>query len=228
MPCNRNKPTRPTPLLVALISLIGMFMGSFAQADQTVPQKAEDVKPIMVGQVVPPVKLKTIEGKTFDLNESIEEKPTLLIFYRGSWCPYCNTHLADLREIEKELLDMGFQILAISPDQPEYLKKTTSKLELNYQLLSDSDMSASKALGLAFEVDAATRELYVDYGIDLEKNSGQTHHLLPVPAAILVNPHGKVTFSFIAPDYKVRVENSVLLAAAKAQMEDTKKKLTGS
>ena len=34
-------------------------------------------------------------------NEIFGQK-TVLIVYRGGWCPYCNAQLADMQEIEKE------------------------------------------------------------------------------------------------------------------------------
>ena len=49
------------------------------------PLSPEDVCPILTGQKVPAVTLQTIEGKPFDLTESIAKKPTVLIFYRGGW-----------------------------------------------------------------------------------------------------------------------------------------------
>ncbi len=183
-----------------------------------VPLSAKDVQPILVGETVPEMALKNIAGDKVMLRALIQEKPTVLIFYRGSWCPYCNTHLANLRKIEDDLKQLGFQIVAVSPDQPAFLKETVQKNQLGYTLLSDSDMALAKALGLAYKVDDDTIQKYDEYGIDLEKNAGRGHHLLPVPAAILVNTEGQVTFTFVAPDYKVRVDNTVLLAAAKAQV----------
>lgn len=204
-------------MLGLLLLLMGLFAdGAFAR---DLPKSAADIDPIMVGETLPPITLTDIQGKPFDLNKSVQQKPALLIFYRGGWCPYCNRHLAELRKIEKDLINMGFQIIAISPDLPEFLKLTSEKNELSYGLYSDSSMAASQALGLAFELDAATLKKYQEYDIDLEKNSGQKHHLLPVPAALLVDTQGKVTFAFIAPDYKVRVDNDVILAAAKAQLK---------
>lgn len=231
MPFKRNAVSN---LLRFLLVFLFIAQANTSQADPStdspspadIPAKAEDVHPIMVGQMVPDdIQIRDIDGNEIKLNDVIKKKPTLLIFYRGSWCPYCNTHLAALRDIERPLEKMGFQIIALSPDLPEYLKKSTDKFDLKYKLYSDAAMNAAKALGLAYEVDEKTRDLYVDYGIDLEKNSGQSHHLLPVPAAILVNPFGKVTFTFVAPDYKVRVENDVLLAAAKAQQATNSKQL---
>lgn len=183
---------------------------------------ASDVNPIKVGETVPSKVLLDSSGKEQDISKLLATKPTVLIFYRGGWCPYCNTHLADLRKIEKELIGLGYQILAISPDLPQYLKDTQTKQKLSYTLLSDSKMELATALGLAFKLDDATFALYQQYNIDIEKNSGQKHRLLPVPAALVLDQKGVVSFIFSAPDYKVRVDTDVILAAAKAQIKQQK------
>lgn len=215
------KPKRNIAYSLAF-TLCSLFFVNHAGAGD-VPKRAEDVQPIMVGETIPNLTLTSADNKAVNLNQAVKKQPTLLVFYRGGWCPYCNTHLADLRKIEDELKALGFQIFAISPDQPKFLQQTDAKHKLGYTLLSDSDMNAAKALGIAFEVDKETREQYQQYGIDLEKSSGQKHHLLPVPAAFLLNKEGQITFSFVAPDYTTRVDNEILLAAAKAQLKAPKK-----
>ena len=56
----------------------------------------ETVAPLAVGSTAPAAIVKTAEGTAVDLGELVRTKPTILIFYRGGWCPYCNTHLAEL------------------------------------------------------------------------------------------------------------------------------------
>lgn len=181
-----------------------------------VPEKAEDTNPIKVGQTLPEITLKDINGKDVALKKLAAQQKTLLVFYRGGWCPYCNRHLSDLRKVESDLKTLGYQIVAISPDLPENLKESLDKNKLEYQLLSDSKADAAKALGIAFKVDAETNKKYLGYGIDLEKASGEKHRILPIPAAILLDTTGKVDFIFSSPDYTVRVDQDVLLAAAKS------------
>ena len=96
------------------------------------------------------------------------------------------------------------------------MKKTITKNSLNYRVLSDSKMELSQAFGLAFRVDDATIERYKGFGIDLEKSSGEAHHLLPVPAVYVLNTDGKVEFQYVNPDYRIRIEETVLLEAARA------------
>lgn len=189
-----------------------------------VPLSAELVHPLLPGAIVPSLTLSTIDKKDFELAVELAKKSTILIFYRGGWCPFCNMHLSQLQTVESELKALGFQIIAISPDLPEELNKTSVKENLSYTLLSDSSMSLAKVFGIAFKVDDPTLEKYKGYGIDLETASGQNHHLLPVPSVFIVGQDLRVEFSYVNPDYKIRLSPEVLLAAARAYIKRIEKK----
>lgn len=181
-----------------------------------VPQSAEEIKPLQVGEFIPDIMLRTPEDTQVNLMPVVQEKPTVIIFYRGGWCPYCNRHLSAMQQTEDELLALGFQILAISPDRPEKLSETIGKDHLTYQLLSDSSMEAARAFGIAFQIDDPTVKKYKEeYKIDIEADSGQTHHQLPVPAVFIVDRGGKVLFAYTNPDYKVRLSPDDLIRVAR-------------
>lgn len=186
---------------------------------RTVPDSATEIRPIAIGERMPSLTLRTVDGEKFNLNDALRRQPTVLIVYRGGWCPYCNMHLSKLRKIETRLVELGYQLLAISPDRPEKLRETISKQKVHYTLLSDSKAEAAMALGLAFRVDEATRKKYVEYGIDLKDASGEEHSILPVPAVIVVDREEKVRFIRANPDYKQRMPPEQVLAAARAVIE---------
>jgi peroxiredoxin len=186
------------------------------RAERPVPLAAEHVQPIGVGETLPPITLLTTAGEPFDLTASLVSQPAVLVFFRGGWCPYCVRHLAELKGLEPQLLALGYQVLAISPERPEVLDATAKTAGAGYRLLSDADMGAARALGLAYRVDDATRELYRTHGVDLDEISGRQHHLLPVPAALVVSRDGIVRFVFADADYRTRVESAALLDAARA------------
>lgn len=177
---------------------------------------AAETTPLDVGAEIPDAKVRTADGTAVKLAKLVDGKPSLILFYRGGWCPYCTRHLAKIQDVEGEIRQLGYQILALSPDRPEKLAATREAQKLKYQLVSDSDMAAARAFGLSFKVDAATKANYRDYKIDLDDASGRSHGLLPVPAAFLVDASGRIRFSYSNPDYKVRLEPEALLAAAKA------------
>jgi peroxiredoxin len=180
-----------------------------------VSDQAEAVTPLTVNDRAPNATLRRPDGEPVDMASLYKNKPSILVFYRGGWCPYCNTHLGQIAQAESELVAMGYQVLAISPDRPEALSETMAKGNYQYQLLSDSDMALSKAFGLAFRVDDPTIDKYRGFGIDLEKASGQSHHLLPVPAVYIVDTNGVIRFAHWNPDYKTRLQAGELIEAAK-------------
>jgi peroxiredoxin len=122
-------------------------------------------------------------------------------------------------QIEPKLLEMGYQILAVSADSPEYLSQSKQKHEMGYTLLSDHSMKGAMALGLAWQVNADDLKMFKEYGIDLEKASGEKHHILPVPADYIVGTDGKIAFAYVNPDYKIRVPATVLLEAARVALK---------
>jgi len=187
-------------------ALVAFPLSLVAQAGST---------PLKVGDSVPDVSLKTEAAEPVRLRGLVAGKPSVLIFYRSGWCPYCTRHLQGLAGIEKDLLAGGYQMVAISTDQPPKLLEKPDLQKLNYTLLSDSAMDAAKAFGIACEVDEATLSKYKQYGIDLEAASGQSHHLLPHPAVFLVDTKGIIRFAYVNEDYKVRMEPEKILQAAR-------------
>ncbi len=177
--------------------------------------EAEDICPVLVGTTVPEVTLQTVAGKDIALQDHLAKKPTVLVFYRGGWCMYCNMQLGQLKKIEADILEMGYQIIAVSPDRPVKMRESIDKHDMNYTLLSDSTAEAAKAFGLAFRLADETLTKYKEYGIDLQAASGHDHHILPVPAVFILNKKGEIQFSYVNPQYNTRLEPDLLLAALK-------------
>ena len=122
------------------------------------------------------------------------------------------------RENSFQLKNLNVQLLAISPDQPSKLKETIDKHNMGFRLLSDSDTAAARSFGVAYKLGDATLAERKKYNIDVEEASGQKHHLLPVPAVFLVATNGLIQFECVNPDYKVRLDPDLLLAAAKIML----------
>lgn len=181
----------------------------------TIPQKPEDISPLLNGEKIPMVTLLDMEGKSFNLNTSVAEKPTLIIFYRGGWCPYCSKQLSGLQEIAPDLEKTGYQIIAISTDQPEGLKQSAEKEKLNYTLLSDANLEVSKQFGIAFKAPKSYWEM-------LPKTTGgkNVDLLLPVPSVFIVDRKGVIHFEYINPDFKQRLNPELLKSVAHSIIND--------
>ena len=205
---------KPLKFFLLNLTLLSSVLLAHANSTNQIPARAEDAQPIAVGTSAPDAHLRGLDGKEVTLHAIIAGKSTVLIFYRGSWCPYCNAHLSDLITVEEQLRSLGYQIIAISPDRPEELNRMTTKDHLNYLLFSDPQAEAMKNFGVAYRVDDATIANYKKFNVDLERSSGQTHYILPVPAVFIINRTGEIVFVHADPDYKVRMKGAEVLAAA--------------
>ncbi|RTZ02794.1 AhpC/TSA family protein [Flavobacterium sp. RSP49] len=193
-----------------IICLALFAIGLSAHGQNNLPKLATEIAPLLIGEKIPTFTLKSVENKDVNVTELISKKRTVLVFYRGGWCPYCNAHLAALADVEKELLDLGYQIIAISPDAPKSLKGTDDKEKLNYLLLSDSAGELSEAVGIAFQAPE-------NYKAILNKGSeGVNSSFLPVPAVFILNVNAEIEFEYITPNFKNRISNDLLIAVAKS------------
>ena len=105
------------------------------------------------------------------------------------------------------LLDRGERLAALKDNPPAHGRL----------VLSDRAMHASRALGLAYEMPPDVHRQYLDYGLDLAPIPGADgKHWLPLPAALVVDAAGRITFVHTDPDIRQRVDPAALLAAARA------------
>src|SRR5271170_4341638 len=190
-----------------------LLVGALFARGDTIPSA------LKVGDSIPDVSLRTMEDKSVRLRQLIADKPAVLVFYRGGWCPFCNMHLQSLSSIKDDLAKEGVQLIAISMDQPSKLRETSEKDKLDYTLLSDSDASAVKAFGISFVVDDAMLAKMKSFNVDLDAATGNSNHILPHPAVFVVNTKGVICFVHVNTDFRVRLEAAKVLEAAKASKE---------
>ena len=211
--------------LAALLLAIHIPMAVAGEAREDIHASAESVQPLMAGMTAPEFSVRDGTGQPFSFDAGKMDKPVVLTFFRGGWCPYCNLHLSELRLAERQLRDMGFNIWFISVDKPELLLESLDDPDIGYTVFSDAALDATRAFGLAFRVDDITVERYLGFNIDLEAASGENHHVLPAPATYIIGSDGIINFAYVNPDYKVRLHPDVLLAAATAYVGNADKRL---
>lgn len=200
------------------LSLIcaGVASAAGSGTKNDVAPSAEQATPLKVGAHVPAVKVKGEDGKTVKFAKALDDQPTVIVFYRGHWCPYCMKHLASLQEIIGELEGLGVKLVAITPDKAEYIAEAKAKAKLGFPIYSDSQLDLAKAMGVAFQLDKETAGRYKEH---LVESTGEDTGQLPVPSVFLTDSSGVITYVFSNPDYKVRLSNEELLAAVKKAMQ---------
>ena len=201
---------RYTQLLVTIVSLI--FSHSALGQNP-----AYDICPIKNSEEIPSAQVWTIDGESIDLKKLIGNEASILVFYRGGWCPYCMRHLSALGQIKDEIDSLGFNLIGITPD--DYSKLDSSIVrsdEFDYTLLSDKDAMAMTAFGINWQIDEVLFKKYKDkYDIDVEWWSNSDHHMLPVPSIFIVKD-GKIRLQHVDPKYSQRLSPELLIAMLKS------------
>ena len=215
--------------LVLLVLVLGLAACADAPApqDEAPPSEAAPVEAALtpeaaagqalgVGARAPDFALPDAMGRTVRLSDLLAEGPVVLTFYRGEWCPYCNTQLRDYQAALDEVRAEGARLLAVSPQTPDGSLTVQDRHALAFPVLSDVGNRVSRDYGLVFEVDDETRRRYQAVGLDLAAVNGTDAWELPVPATYVIDTDGRVRAAFVEADYTQRASTSDVLAALAA------------
>jgi peroxiredoxin len=153
-------------------------------------------------------------GQIRTLDELTANGPTVIVFYRGGWCPYCNL---TLRTYEQELLpqldEYSARLVAISPETPDASLSTQERAELTYTVLSDTGAHLADALGITFDPSEEGLAAQRTLGVDIRTTRADAGTRLPMPTVLIVDTDHIARFVDIHPDYTGRTEVSDILAA---------------
>ena len=165
--------------------------------------KNEDVekRAFNVGDKIENSKLLNSLSEEVELIEILDNKPSIISFYRGIWCPYCNLELAAYNKILQNKKEVN--MIAISPEKPDSSVDTAN---LNFKVFSDINNELAKKLNLAFDITETIEEVYKGFGIDLEESQGNKDRILPIPATYIVNSSREIVYAYIDADYTKRAE----------------------
>jgi peroxiredoxin len=186
------------------------------QAQQDLAAQHIDQHALKTGDKAPDFTLISAKGKTISLYQMLKEKPVILVFYRGGWCPYCNENLqayqARLADIEKA----GAKLIAISPQKPDKSWSTAEKNKLTFTVLSDSNNETSKAYHLLFTLPKALQKVYLSFGINLAETNDTGSWQLPIPATYVIDKTGHIIAHHVDINYKNRLPPQAAINALKA------------
>jgi peroxiredoxin len=159
-------------------------------------------------------------GRPFDLAALVADRPVVVTFYRGGWCPYCNLELRAWQKALPELDAAGAALVAVSLELPDHSLSTAEKNGLAYPVLSDAGGALAAALGIRFTLSEAVRPFYERAGHALPDRHGDGAWTLPMPATFVVAKGGRIAAAFVEPDYRRRAEPAEALAALRALAAD--------
>ncbi|WP_236724789.1 redoxin family protein, partial [Mycobacterium avium] len=166
------------------------------------------------GTRFPIAELIGADGTSVSSADVLAGAPTVVVFYRGAWCPYCNIAL---RVYEQDLVPAlearGVRLVAISPQSPDGSVSMQQANELSFAVLSDPGNRIAAALGIVIapsdEAQAAQKQL----GLDLAAVNADGTVALPMPTVAIVDAESVLRWIDVHPNYATRTEPEDILAA---------------
>ncbi len=101
---------------------------------------------LSIGQTAPAFSAKNQNEEIITLND-FKNKKLVLYFYPKDDTPGCTAEACSLRDNYKVLIQQGYSILGVSPDNEKKHLKFIEKYELPFDLLADTEHTMAEAYG---------------------------------------------------------------------------------
>jgi peroxiredoxin len=188
-----------TTMSVALIgNLLYVFWFSrFGRAKNTL---------LEVGKPLPEFFLKDASGKEVSSKE-IGSQASLIMFYRGNWCPLCMAQIKEVAAQYRELESRGIKIYMVSPQSEGHTDSLAKRFDVNMNFLIDEDHKAADALQIKAENGLPMGLQALGYESDTV-----------MPTVIMTNSKGKIIFADLTDNYRVRPEPEDFLKVFDAEL----------
>ncbi|HEY0207430.1 MAG TPA: peroxiredoxin-like family protein [Acetobacteraceae bacterium] len=166
---------------------------------------------LKAGDAAPTFSLPDEEGRPVSLRELLAKGTLVLTFYRGTWCPYCNTDLQALQAELPAIEAAGGTMAAISPQTAANSRRARRDSHLTFPILTDKGNEVAAAFGLRFRMPDDLIAIYKGFGNDLATVNAEPSWTLPMPARYVIGTDGRILHAEVNPDYTRRPEPSTLL-----------------
>jgi peroxiredoxin len=171
---------------------------------------------LQVGAKAPEFSLPDAHGKTVTLSGLLARGPAVVTFYRGGWCPFCDLQLRSYQGVLGQIHDLGAELVAISPQTPDYALSDVEKKQLTFPVLTDKGNATARQYGLVFKLSDVMQQLQTGFGNPIPKFNGDQAWELPMPGTFVLDRGGVVRLAHVDPDYMKRLEPAAILDALRA------------
>ena len=164
------------------------------------------------GDTAPDFNLLNATGENVRLYDKLESHRIVLVFYRGTWCPYCNLALSQYQSILPSIHKAGATLIAISPQTPDQSLNIKEKNELSFEVLSDNGNMVARLYTKVFQYKEKPLAEMSNLGFDFDSFYSDDSHEIPVPAVFIIEQNGEISFAKTeGGDYRNRTEAKNIL-----------------
>jgi peroxiredoxin len=181
---------------VASISWLGFLL--YAYWFSTYDGRQPSMK-LVVGTKLPHFTVRDVRDNLVS-SAQLTDRPAVLIFYRGNWCPFCTAQIKELITRYKEIDSLGVRVALIAPQPHSNTVGVSKTYDARFDFLTDEDNAAARALGIEHENGLPMGMQMLGYDNDTV-----------MPTVIITGKDGKIVWTHETDNYRVRPEPDVYL-----------------
>jgi peroxiredoxin len=106
--------------------------------------------PLHPGDRFPALAVALAEGRTLRLPDALAGRYGVVLFYGGSWCPYCNAQLCAFQQSLGRLTDVDTLVVALTADDQATTRDLIAQHGLQFAVGHSADARAIAAATGAF------------------------------------------------------------------------------
>jgi peroxiredoxin len=166
------------------------------------------------GDLLPHGVLRAVEGQRLSLAEVLDSSAAVIVFYRGSWCPYCNIALGTYqRELQPVVEAFGTKLIAVSPQTPKDAARAARAAGLYLAIYTDEGSRLAEQLGIVTTPSAESLQARRALGIDVAGANLDRTAAIPFPTVIVADATGTIRLIDVRVDYSTRTETCDIIDA---------------
>lgn len=185
-----------TLLAIAAIAVAGLWYFRTVRNGRPVPES------LRRGRQLPEFSAIVENGETVHSGE-LRGKPAVILFVRGSWCPFCSSQVENLAGYYKEITNLGAKLILVTPKPLATTRRVADFFDVDFDFWLDESLEIARQLDLLLE-DGVPAEYRREYGTDTVW-----------PAAIVVDASGIIRYVRVSRTLADRPDPKELLNAVR-------------
>ncbi|WP_068784174.1 peroxiredoxin-like family protein [Paenibacillus phocaensis] len=175
-------------------------------------QQAGQAFGLQEGQKAKDFTLNNSLGQPVNLYDELSQGPVVLTFYRGGWCPFCNTQLRAYQKVLPQIEAIGGRLIAVSPQSPDNTLTQQEKEELQFQVLSDTNGVTAAAYNILYDVPDYIQDIFLNqFNLDLAEYNATNRWILPITSTFMIDESGIIRSAYVEPDFMKRPDPEDIL-----------------
>lgn len=155
------------------------------------------------GQPLPNFTATNEQGNPVRSSE-LHGTPAVLLFVRGTWCPFCSAQVEKLTRHYKSIVDLGARLILVTPKPLETTRRVAEFFEVEFEFWLDDALSIARQLQL-LQSEGVPSEFKKEYGTDTVW-----------PTALVVDAAGIISYVKLSKTMADRPDPLELLQAIEA------------